>query len=93
MEGPVVGEDANPLSSAIVHNDVITRIRLAVAVHILLPIAAETPGTDDLKLQQFGQGLDVCPLYIGSTALGRTCAWLSEARALKAFLKRLCDET
>ena len=81
------------ISKAIIPIKIVERIRAAIGIHILLPVATETPGDDPSKLLCYKQILDLCPLYVGYTSLGQERRTrLTDKNTFQTLLMRVCNK-
>ena len=81
------------ISKAIIPTKIVKRIRTAIGIHILLPVATDTPGDELSKLLCYKQILDLCQLYVGYNSLGRerhTC--LTDKNTFQNFLMQICNK-
>ena len=53
------------ITAAVILTKVVERIRTAIGVHILLPVATDTPGDIPRRLLCYKRIINLCPLYVG----------------------------
>ena len=85
-----VGGNIN-ITQAIVPVDIVPHVRTAIGVHILLPVATDTPGDEASKLLAYKQVLNQCPLYVGYNYMGNERRTrLTDKTTFQNFMSRIC---